>query len=252
MSAGPYDGGGDVLDRWEERPNKSRYGPCGVCGAEITATLRANGEWAKHVPCGHGPEANRLLARLKARINGNGAGLHPEEEPAAESAPEPKRPIWPKLDTWRLVVHDRARTEIDKTFRRHGALAAEMLRTEPIETFIATVNKQRNLLNDHFTHDPDGLTSIELEKEVETIAYALKEQYRKADASEQPNDESSGAEVVPPPDPIDLDTPNLDLMPRGIFAPSPGGRHRRAAPPAPGSARCADTDLALPGGDRPQ
>jgi hypothetical protein len=92
MSAGPYDGGGDVLDRWEERPNKSHYGPCEVCGAEITATLRANGEWAKHVPCGHGPEANRLLARLKARINGKGAGLHPEEEPAAESAPEPDGP----------------------------------------------------------------------------------------------------------------------------------------------------------------
>ena len=36
------------------------------------------------------------------------------------------------------------------------------------------------------------------------------------------------------------------------FAPSPGGRHRRAAPPAPGGARFADADPALRGGDRPQ
>src|SRR6266852_5342646 len=37
-----------------------------------------------------------------------------------------------------------------------------------------------------------------------------------------------------------------------LFAPSPGGRHRRDAPPAPRGARCADTDPALRGGDRPQ
>src|SRR6266851_2787766 len=35
------------------------------------------------------------------------------------------------------------------------------------------------------------------------------------------------------------------------FAPSPGGRHSRAAPLAPGGTRCADADPALRAGDRP-
>ena len=34
---------------------------------------------------------------------------------------------------------------------------------------------------------------------------------------DEPDDEPSGVEVVPPADPIDLDTPNLDMLPRGVF-----------------------------------
>jgi hypothetical protein len=81
-----------------------------------------------------------------------------------------------------------------------------MLRTERIETFIATVNEQRNLPNDHFTHDPDGLTSIEIEKEVEMIAYALQEQYQKADDSEQAREEPSGVKLDEWSDPESIDT----------------------------------------------
>jgi hypothetical protein len=140
---------------------------CETHGALVTASLnpRKPGGWAWSASCKICDLATLqpiLDAIQAALINGNSNGARPDPRPASESDLERERSTGPTLDTWLLVIHDRARAEIDKTFRRHGALAAEMLRTAPIETFIATVNAQRNLPNDNLTHDPDGLTPIEL------------------------------------------------------------------------------------------
>jgi Protein of unknown function (DUF3987) len=64
---------------------------------------------------------------------------------------------------------------------------------------------------------PAHLSLTEAQEEIESVARLAIGEIRKASDSEQVGDEPSGAEVMPPPDPIDLDTPNLGPLPRGIF-----------------------------------
>jgi hypothetical protein len=137
----------DALAKWVEE-GSDLVGPCPVCATEVGALRKRNGSYRLIVHCGHRAEVERLLAMRAAQINGNGTEPHLAAKPASAREPEPEKRAGPALDSWKLAIHDRAR-HLCETLMEAGGIGADLLRTQPLEAFIATVNEQRNLPNDH-------------------------------------------------------------------------------------------------------
>lgn len=83
----------------------------------------------------------------------------------------------PSVDSWKAVLYDRAHHECE-TLVNAGGIGAGLLTMQPLESYIATINQNRNVTNDSLTHDPADLTPIEIDEEVETLARALQDLYR--------------------------------------------------------------------------
>ena len=82
-----------TLAKWSERPNKSRFGPCPVCGGQVTAAIKPNGEIPRYAGCKHYSEIDEMLAQLRVQTNGNGA--QPAQKAASASQSEANRPRQP-------------------------------------------------------------------------------------------------------------------------------------------------------------
>src|ERR1700687_4077205 len=121
----------------------------------------------------HCPEEDlppALLAGIRIELSNGGDGKEPAPKPATNGK---RNHGQPSVDSWKLALYDPAHHECETLLKAGGGIAG-MLTTEPLESFIATINQHRNIANDPLTHDPE-LTPIESDEEIQMIARALQE-----------------------------------------------------------------------------
>lgn len=105
------------------------------------------------------PQVNGHLSG--AQTNGNGP--HP-----------------PDVIAWKLNLYDRVKAECEAKLKRAGPerdLALGVFATTPLENWLASLNKHRNLPNDGLTRDP-SLTPVEIDEELQWLAVQLQDTFR--------------------------------------------------------------------------